>query len=267
MKDYNLSGLIPVNKYPYKRTYRPLYHKGQYINTVNYVKDPLYAVNPQNYIRPFLLIQKDLKNLFDFIEPGEKNRKTYSFRIHELLVRTCIEVEANCKAILLENGFNKDRLNILDYSKIEVSHHLSSYEVHLPFWHGEREIRRPYLNWASGKPLKWYQDYNDLKHNRITTFEKANLNNLIDAICGLVVILSAQFYTEDFIQKEPLLSINIGGDEDLFKSAIGSYFRVKFPNDWDLEDTYDFDDSIDSLKRFEKFNYSKIENQQKHKKG
>jgi hypothetical protein len=34
----------------------------------------------------------------DYVEPADQNLNTYSFRIHELLMRACIEVEANCKA-------------------------------------------------------------------------------------------------------------------------------------------------------------------------
>lgn len=71
-----------------------------------YVVDPLYAVNPEHYIRGFLLIQNDLKKLFEYIEPADRNLETYSFRIHELLMRSCIGIEANFKAIVQENIYN-----------------------------------------------------------------------------------------------------------------------------------------------------------------
>ena len=91
---------------PYKRIIRQL-KDDSYQNNGNgrYVEHPDYAESPQQYIRAFLLIQKDLHDLFDFIEPADKNLETFSYRIHELLVRTCIEIEANCKAILTENGY------------------------------------------------------------------------------------------------------------------------------------------------------------------
>src|SRR5665213_3452453 len=97
-----------------------------------YIAHPKYAKSPEQYIRAFLLILKDLQNLFDYIEPSDKNLKCYSFRIHELLMRTCIEAEANFKAVLIENGYEKKDtegnnadLDIEDYKKLEKTHKLS----------------------------------------------------------------------------------------------------------------------------------------------
>ena len=76
----------------------------------------------RQYIRAFLLIQKDLLELFDYVEPADQNLDCYSYRIHELHMRACIEVEAHCKAILSENNYvNPDKSsewwNVKDYRK------------------------------------------------------------------------------------------------------------------------------------------------------
>ncbi len=93
---------------PYRRTVRP-FVGGDYATggTWAYVMHPKFAVDPQHYVRAFLIIQKDLLELFDYIEPADKNLASYSFRVHELLLRVCVEVEANCKAVLKENGYAK----------------------------------------------------------------------------------------------------------------------------------------------------------------
>ena len=70
-----------------------------------FIADRGFAEPPEQYVRAFLVIQKDLRGLFDYVEPVDENDKCYSYRIHELLMRSCIEVEANCKAILSENGY------------------------------------------------------------------------------------------------------------------------------------------------------------------
>ena len=67
--------------------------------------DHNYSDHPEHYTRAFAILQKDIIGLFEYIEPSDINLVTYSFRIHELLVRTCIEVEANFKAILREKYF------------------------------------------------------------------------------------------------------------------------------------------------------------------
>src|SRR5215510_11889193 len=118
---------------PFKRTCRQVYPVD--IRT-SYIADPRYAIAPKQFIRAFELIQKDLLELFDYVEPADKNRECYSFRILELLLRTCIEVEANCKAILEENGYTRPgNWNMRDdYFKLNLTHRLSSYEVKFPVW-------------------------------------------------------------------------------------------------------------------------------------
>jgi hypothetical protein len=92
-----------------------------------YIMHPAFAKEPQHYIRAFELIQEDLLDLFDYIEPADVNLHCYSYRIHALHLRTCIEVEANCKAILKENGYpTGSDWNMRDYKKLEKTHHLSS---------------------------------------------------------------------------------------------------------------------------------------------
>ena len=68
---------------------------------------PEFAESPEHYVRAFLLLQKDLHDLFDYVEPADTNLQCFSYRIHALLLRACVEVEANCKAILKENGYKR----------------------------------------------------------------------------------------------------------------------------------------------------------------
>jgi len=227
---------------PYKRTCRQFvggsYSEG---GRWQYICHPQFAVEPGQFIRAFELIQKDLHNLFDYVEPAESNLPCYSYRIHELLVRTCIEVEANCKAILLENGYAKSGdLNINDYKKLDSSHHLSSYQVRLPLWHGAGALRTPFAAWASGGGVAWYQAYNAVKHDRHQRFHEANFGNLLDAVCGLVSVLGSQFHTQDFSPGPGYLILEEGPPGG-FDVAIGDYFHIKFPNDWLAAEQYDFD--------------------------
>lgn len=114
-------------------------------------------------------------------------------------MRTCIEIEANLKAILRENGYSRSGdWSMTDYKKLEATHFLSAYEIKFPFWQGTAHTRMPFAAWATGGGLDWYQAYNDAKHDRHEKFSQANFGNLLSAICGLVAVLSAQFYTEDF---------------------------------------------------------------------
>ncbi|HDR9011482.1 TPA: hypothetical protein QDB08_004490 [Burkholderia vietnamiensis] len=203
---------------------------------------PAYAKSPEHYVRAFLVLQKDLQALFDYVEPSDVNLECHSYRIHELLLRACIEVEANCKAIMVENGHAlREHANMRDYQRIETSHALSRYEIAIPTWQGAQKVRRPFLNWANDRAehrLPWYHAYNLTKHNRALNFEQANFEHMLDAVCAVAVLLSAQFHTEDFSNSEALLAA--GHSTDGMVTAIGGYFRVKFP-DWTEDERYNFD--------------------------
>ena len=226
---------------PLRRTCRAFVDGEYYRGGVsNYILHPDFAQNPQQYIRAFDVLQKDIIELFDYIEPADINNPTYSYRIHALLMRVCIEIEANFQAIFAENAPSiKTHLTMDDYKKLNVSHHLSSYEVKLPVWNGTSNLRVPFAEWKMSGSLPWYRAYNESKHDRQVAFQNASFSNLIDAICGLVAVLSAQFCNEDFSPHPQHLSVS-NKLKDGFETAIGGYFRVKFPNDWAHADAYEF---------------------------
>ncbi|STX41496.1 Uncharacterised protein [Legionella donaldsonii] len=213
---------------PVYRTYRPSTGSA-------YIEDPRYATDALHYIKAFLLIQKDLLQLFDYIEPSDINLNTYSFRIHELLIRSCIEVEANFKAIFLANNYPhlkpKD-WNIISYSDLNQTHKLSSYRIVIPNWHGKIKSIVPFASFKKDdlklKSPYWYKAYNETKHDRHEKFTSATLKNLMGAVTGLLAVLSSQFYTNDFSSSNPELCFENPMYENT-EEGIGGYFRVQFP--------------------------------------
>lgn len=255
---------------PFHRNYRgikPASNSGY--SGCAYIVDREYAKSPEHYTRAFNIIQNDLIRLLEFIEPADENLITYSYRTHELLMRTCIEIEANFKAIFRENIFNPTDLqgrsrgetswNIRDYKRINKTHHLSSYKVIIPIWRGEKSIFIPFQDWDSGSALSWYQAYNKSKHDRHNEFKQANFENLLNAISGLVVLLSSQFRTQSFSTGDSVRSLESNSYYET-ESAIGGFFHIEFPNDWDEEEIYDFNWTTlsNDSNRFEKINYDEV---------
>ncbi len=228
---------------PFRRTCRQ-FTDGKYALAGKwmYLLHPKFAKEPEHYTRAFEIIQKDLLELFDYVEPADQNLQCYSFRTHALFMRVCIEVEANCKAILTENDYIKSGVwNMDDYKLLERTHLLSGFEIKLPVWRGRASIRRPFAGWSTSGSLSWYKAYNASKHDRHEEFSQAKFDNLLDAICGLVALLSAQFYSWDYSPAPPVLSaVGIGGPPPGFTIGIGRYFLVRFP-DWPTNEQYDFD--------------------------
>jgi hypothetical protein len=145
------------------------------------------------------------------------------------------------------------------YKKLDITHHLSSYEVSLPIWNGPQRIIRPFEDWKYGQGISWYQAYNASKHDRHEAFRHANMEHLLTATAGLLVVLSSQFGTQEFSPSDMLLSAD-GYEYHDMEAAMGSLFRIKFPNDWLEAELYDFDWSAleKQQDRFAKFDYDSI---------
>lgn len=230
---------MPLGK-PFPRTWRPFLTD----HVDGYMKDSRFAEHPEHYMRAFRLISTDISELFYYIEPGATNINTFSHRIHEILMRTCIEVEANCKAILSANKYNKNTsdMNMSDYKKLELTHRLSEYEVMISEWADDQyKIRKPFANWSSGSALPWYVAYNTVKHNRQEHFAEANFLHLTDAVSALSALIGAQFRDypyQGFPFSGGMSAVDIfkGGFEDNPSSS----FPVKYPSSWGANESYNF---------------------------
>lgn len=179
---------------PYPRVFLPRKNKG-IMNNQDYLSDPCYIDKQESasYVNAARIIIKDYYDLMDYVEPVDANKAIYSHRIYELLLRTATEFEANCKGILLANGYSKrGMLNITDYHKINSIMRLHEYKVYTPLW-SPNKTTNPLSGWKTGPTLSWYQAYNKVKHNRFKNFKDATLENLYNGICSLLVILAAQF--------------------------------------------------------------------------
>lgn len=231
-----------------------------------YLLHPKYATDPRHYVRAFLLLQQDVLELFSYVEPSDANSGTYSHRIQQLLMRVCVEIEANFTAIFLDNRYVKatsgQNLTIGDYKLINQSHRLSAFQVRVPGWKGDAGVRHPFAAWESNQPLEWYRAYNKSKHNRHENFHLATFDALIDAFCGLNILLTAQFMGEEYGPGSKSLAISGAcytyEGSDGMEPSIGDMLRIKLPSDWPVEDRYEF--TWPSLKAqedpFENFDYA-----------
>ena len=236
---------------PFRLTVRE-FSDGKYADggRARYITHFDYSNKPSSYTRPFLLLQKDLLELFNYIEPGEGNLTAFSFRIQEMLVRTCIEIESNFKAIISLNKYKKkiSSLTMKDYFLVDKSHFLSDYSAKYPYWVGNLMTadRKPFASWKSPidpkSPwsLSWYKAYNTTKHDRANSLHLATFENLLDAFAALTILLSAQYLEEDFSPAPAVLELDSGWN-DGFDSAIGKYMRVSMPRHLPDADRYDFD--------------------------
>ena len=254
---------------PYHRCYRPMKKSMNADWTARiYIQDPWYATTPDIYVRAFLNIQHDVQDLFRYVEPASANLNTYSYYIQQLLIRTCVEIEANFKAIFKDNKFTmkaERNWTIKDYSLVNASHHLSGYKVEYPVWDEQDYEFCPFSAWEGNKhdTPRWYLAYNNIKHRKDALKEFATLRNLLEAFSGLFVLLTSQFNRTDFAPgfvnwSEP--KGNIFFENKSF--AIGNYLIVHYPEDWKEEEKYNCDWHLEYQRndRFREFDYDQLLN-------
>jgi hypothetical protein len=231
-----------ANIAPFKRVNRPL-ATGQFCRDgrASFYCHPDYAVDGRQFCRSYRVLISDLEKLFLYIDPADENNATFSFEIMGLFIRICIEIEANLKAILQENGYLHDtNLTMRDYRKTEASHQLSQYTVRLSSWRTPQSEFQPFSAWSTAdKSLTWYQDYNDVKHSRHEQLPKASFGNLIQAASALTILIWAQFGNAPFTAANTITFNDDWGLGGFVRTATDSFF-IKPPS-FELTDRYDFD--------------------------
>lgn len=241
---------------PYKRIARPFDHpRGSWIiGSIHqsYLLNSDFAVNRTSAIRAYHTIEKDLRQVFDFIEPDNRNLTTFSTRLYEIFLRASTEFESNCKLILSENvySYGKRNLNITDYKRINEATHLLEYKIQLSVWANQPLLLEPFLCWSSCETLNWYKEYNAVKHNRSSEFHRANLKNTVDAVAALFIILFAQFNVLTFSSHELVEHLN---DVDGWLTHHNSIFWVKVPINWREDECY-FSESLNET--FNQFDFN-----------
>lgn len=233
---------------PYRRMWRPLkgysylskfWSSDEPVTSLDYLRSDVFVnqLEMRSLITTARVIIYDLYRLFNYIEPDDNNLMTFSHRIYELFLRATTEVESNMKAVLDANLYrNRNFTMNSDYFKLSAPLKLSEYRVRFKRWSSNREFK-PFEAWDSGAyvPLPWYQAYNNVKHNRYEYFREANIENLMNAIAGLLSLLYAQFGEEMSIAAFEGVAVL---QEDQNKMITDS-FEIYAPSFSD-EEQYDF---------------------------
>ena len=151
-----------------------------------------------NIYNSFRLLHEDYERIFEYIEPHDDNINTYSHRNYELLLRAATEFENICKQILSNKGYQKqsNEMNITDYRTIlsyQEYEILQKSSVQISVWTPSDRNIEPFKDWYSSGKLFWYQQYNEVKHNRESMFRLASLENLTLAMCSFVLLCNAMY--------------------------------------------------------------------------
>jgi hypothetical protein len=176
----------------YKRIWRPAmnnYRNPQFEKTISQEELTQSSVSLQ------ILLDK-MEDLFEFLEPNQKNQSAYGHKIREIILLACMEVESAWSAVLRENGYTSAQdFNTKDYIKLLKPMFLDGYKLSLQQY-PQFPAFSPFENWNSAAPtqsLVWYDDYNKIKHDREKNLHLATLQNAIASVGAAAIMFRAQF--------------------------------------------------------------------------
>lgn len=121
------------------------------------------------------------------------NGQTFSNEFAKLLLLSASEFEVIAKTLCKESGKSiSDKANIIEISKsiLTLYPNIINTEIQTPY-----KIFKPLSHWGLDNKnpsiiigIPWWAEYNKIKHDRLNSFSKANLNNCVKALASLMIL-------------------------------------------------------------------------------
>jgi len=142
----------------------------------------------------FLILEKELIDALEYVELSNKNHKTFSNRFNKILLSIGSEVDVTMKVLCKKFVVPQKTSNIDSYRSdiMNIRPGFPNIEIEI-LNYGKI---KPWESWLNGTNPTWWRDYNDLKHERDTYFEKGNLENVVQSLSGLYSILLYLYESE-----------------------------------------------------------------------
>ncbi|MBL4808082.1 MAG: hypothetical protein JKY31_12485 [Rhodobacteraceae bacterium] len=159
--------------------------------TISDISDELVRIDRTAFNQSIVSISgivRKLKEIFYTIEPSAINNNAYGHELRNLLLLASMEVEAAFRGILSANNYAGDRWTTNDFIKLKEVFALDGWKASFAFYPDYGTIV-PFSDWDTNSPtksLKWYDAYNDTKHDREGEFAKANFENTLNSVCAAV---------------------------------------------------------------------------------
>jgi hypothetical protein len=134
----------------------------------------------------FLALDADLSKLSRYVEFHPNNYGCFSLEIARVLLAAASEVDVVAKLLCKKINPQSKADNIVTYRQ-EI---MASFPQIAQFEVVARRFEltmHPWEEWANGHSPFWWRAYNDVKHQRDTQFQEANLKNMLNAVAGLFV--------------------------------------------------------------------------------
>lgn len=143
----------------------------------------------------FLALESDVERLSRFVEFTTHNFATYSIQIAHLLLAACSEVDVVAQQLCqrLDNASEADNIN--KYREV-IRPMIPQLELQIVTVPRHGLELTPWKNWQNDRTPNWWSAYNKVKHQRSSNFEKANLENTLNAMAGLFLMMLHFYHRE-----------------------------------------------------------------------
>lgn len=179
-----------------------------------------------NHLNQLEILVDDLQNVFKTVAPTSKNLSCYGHNIRNIIILACTEIDAMMKNILKKNGCPSKGRNYTTTDYVKLIDVLKLKEYKLSFRrYSDFSLLSPFINWNSLKPsesIKWYDDYNKIKHDREKNFKLATIENAINSVVAFAIVLISQF----------------GYRNEHWNDIMSKVLEVSEEPQWDITDFY-----------------------------
>lgn len=207
--------------------------------------------------RDIKILLEKIQDILAYIEPSSQSLQAYGYKLRELLILACTEVE-NILKFYTPNPTGK-MLNTSDYIQIMQKVALNKYNISFIDCVNKYSCK-PFENWNSSAPtqsIQWYHAYNKVKHDKANNINQATLENCLNAVAAVIIMFCIRYspyvlYREtDSCSAVFKNSIEIGMEnmtlDDIYipilsgeKTNSGAiYASHKFPNNTVISDIMD----------------------------
>lgn len=158
----------------------------------------------------FLSIEKDFIGTIEYVALDEGNENCFSNEYAKLLLLIGSEVDVVAKMLCEQEAPDALRRNIIDYKAALMGRFVGFHSVEIDVPRYDRHIK-PWVSWGlqNAEAPTWWRAYNSVKHDRNTAFALASQKNVLQALCGWLVLLLYFHRAEGHLQPYPEL-LNYG---------------------------------------------------------
>jgi hypothetical protein len=148
----------------------------------------------------FLKLEDEFLDIEKIIPIDDINNNVFSMSYMKLLFSICSEIDVVFKEFIEYNSWNNFSNTDGNFGKYRdvINQQMPKFSNEIVLFSKTKELK-PFDNWTKNKRPIWWEDYNNIKHNRslinngFENYKKANQENILNAF-GALYQVEMYFY-------------------------------------------------------------------------